>query len=110
MSLYVVSLTVPPQTSINKPVSEVLIPLDNHITEISMMYPDGCLGTVGIRFLDYGAQFAPLPSGRWITGNDNILRWRERRRLSGSPHRLIIEGYSDALDYPHTIEIKMEIV
>lgn len=69
----------------------------------------GAYHAVGVRLLDRGRQIAPVPSG-WITGNNEVVSWSEDRRLEGPPFEITIEAYSIAEDWPHVVEIQLEVI
>jgi hypothetical protein len=92
-----ISLTVPPNTPENKPVNIVLRPTARQLKELSVGFPPGSLGSVFARVSDYGSQILPL-SG-WINSDTSI---QYNRRLTDQP-RLVLEAYSVAEDWPHTI-------
>lgn len=108
MAIYVQDIVVPPSTPEYKPVEIFIRPGVGHIRRVSLLFPSGSLGLVGVRLLDEDRQFAPLPSG-WISDNDKEVSWNENRYLQGPPYRIKVQGYSTALDWPHTITVKLEI-
>lgn len=105
MSLYRSSLTIPKNTPETSPVSVEINPIDQVLGRISIYLPPGCLDAVHWRIFDGAKQIAPLPSG-WL---DTSETWMEGRRLEGPPRRIVLEGYSEAVDYEHTITIVCEI-
>jgi hypothetical protein len=108
MALYTLELTVPPNTPESAPVQAVLTPGVRFIRSVEIMFPNGCLGAVGVRLLEDGRQFAPLPFG-WIRDNNRVIAWRETKQLGGPPYRITVQGISNASDWPHTISFRMEI-
>lgn len=108
MAIYTADITVPPKTPYYAPVEIFIRPGVGFLRRASILFPAGSLGLIGIRLLDEDRQFAPLPSG-WITDNDKEVSWSENRRLQGPPYRVKVQGYSNALDWPHTISIKLEV-
>lgn len=81
------------------------------VDRVSVHFPDGPLGTCGIRILDRDAQFAPAgPTYGWIVDNANIVEWDEDHELDGPPWEINFEGYNMAVDHDHKIQIRMEIV
>lgn len=98
-------LIIPPNTPSRTPIREVIKPTVGFISEIEVYFRDGCLDAVGVRILDGDRQFAPMPSG-WLKDNNNHVRWLENKHLEGAPYVITMEGYSDALDWEHTITFK----
>ena len=107
MALYTAALTVPPNTSEGAPVQYVLHHGGRRLHYASILFPNGCFNVVGIKLMDDYSQFAPLPSG-WIFGNDRVVAWSENIHLSDT-HRITIQGYSLAEDWPHTPIVYLEI-
>lgn len=104
--LWLAVLAVPPNTPISTPVSAILHPTLGLLTGVEVYFRDGCLDAVGIRILERGRQLAPMPDNTWLRDNNNHIAWSEYRRLEGSPYELAVEGYSIALDWTHTIDVK----
>lgn len=103
--IYADTITIPPRTPENAPTEIVIKPGVGYIERVEVLFLEGSLGTVGIRLMDENRQFAPLPSG-WI--HDSVT-WIENRRLQGPPYRIVIQGKSNAADWPHSVRIRMEI-
>jgi hypothetical protein len=103
--LVVYDLIIPPNTLQSIPLSAVIKPTVGLLTGIEVYFRDGCLDAVGVRILDGGRQIAPFPSG-WLRDNNRHITWSENRQLEGPPYVLVVEGYSLALDWPHTITFK----
>jgi hypothetical protein len=102
-----ISFTVPPNTPDSQPV-EAVIPISAPILrDIDAYFPEGCKNVVGIRFKDYGSQF--WPETGWLYGANRSLSWNGRKRLTGPGYWLVVQGYSRASDWPHTIEINVTV-
>lgn len=103
MPLHIVNLTVPPNTPDYAPAQVTLNPGMSYITRIGVLFPNGCLGAVGVRLSLGGVQFAPVTG--WLHGNGEVVTWEENRSLGQDP-RVVCEGYNNAEDWPHTLEIR----
>ena len=103
--IVVADLTIPPNTPEYNPIQLVIKPTVGNLTGIEVYFRDGCLDAVGVRISDNSRQLAPMPSG-WLRDNNNHIAWAENKRLEGPPYILIVEGYSIALDWEHTITFK----
>lgn len=104
--IYEQTLTVPPNTPEASPVEIVINPGVGRLMGVQIIFMEGCLGAVGIKLMDENRQFAPLPSG-WL---HDTASWIENRKLQGPPYRVIVKGMSEALDWPHKVRIRLEIV
>jgi hypothetical protein len=109
MAIYSAQLTIPPRTPESSPAYVLITPLNGLLQYMEIIFPNGPAGVVGVRVLDEGRQIAPIPSG-WIFGNDDKIPWHDGRRLQGPPYRVIFQGFSNAIDWPHTINLRLEIV
>ncbi len=106
---YQVALEVPANTPEAAPVSMTLTPGAGFLSFIQAIFPPGALGAVGVKVFEAGSQIAPMPYG-WAHGNAEVITWQINRRLQGPPYRLVFSGYSTALDWPHTITFRMELI
>ena len=100
-------LTIPAQTPERSPVCEIYQLTQRYLTGLSITFPPGCKGAVGIRITDNGSQFAPYPNG-WYTGNGETIQWGGARRMEGPPYTLIVYAYNIAIDYAHTITLRTQ--
>lgn len=106
--MIVESITVPNKTPSRAPYKIEVKPLVRVLYGIDILFPSGCLGAVGIRFLDWGSQFAPLGVG-WFSDNDKLVTWRGFKYLSGPPYIIQVETYNHAVDYNHTLEVRFDV-
>ncbi len=97
-------ITVPPNTPEKNPVETVLRLTSRNLRSVSLLFPSGCVGAVGIRLSENNNQFAPLEG--WIYGENQVISWAENKRLPDSP-RISIFGYSLAEDWSHTIDVTL---
>ena len=109
MAYYEGVIVVPPNTPEHTPTEIVTRPLQGFIKNVSVLFPLGALGLVGIRISEDNRQFAPI-SGGWIKDNDKAVNFQVNRQMQGPPYRVVIHGYSNASDWPHTITVRLEIV
>lgn len=100
-----VDLVIPPNTPEYAPVSVEVRPTVGILNGVEVYFRDGCLDAVFVRIMEGDRQFAPMPSG-WLHDNNNHIYWKESKHLEGPPYVLKVEGYSIALDWPHTITFK----
>lgn len=105
---YIQTLTVPANTSQSSPVRLDIRPIAGKLIAIELEFPAGTLNTTGIRILERGKQVFPYPSG-WKFGNDETVKARLNWRCEGPPYEILVEGYSIAIDWPHTVTIDLEV-
>lgn len=104
--IYEQTLTVPPNTPESSPVEMVIRPGVGRLMGVQVVFLEGSLGAIGIRLMDENRQFAPLPSG-WMYDSAS---WGENKRLQGPPYRVTVQGISTALDWPHKVRIRLELI
>jgi hypothetical protein len=109
MAYYEGIIIVPPNTPEHTPAEIVVRPLQGLIKNVSVLFPAGALGLVKIRIMEDNRQFAPANSG-WISDNNKEVNFQANRQMQGPPYRVVIQGYSNASDWLHTITVRMEIV
>jgi len=102
--LYTAILTVPANTPVYSPVNTIVRPTARHITGVSILFPNGVDGAVGIRITDNGNQIIPVND--WLYGNNETIQVNEDRIISDAA-RLIVEGYSTAEDWNHTVNVRV---
>jgi len=111
MTLYTQVITVPPATRPRQAQSTLLEVQAAVVDHVSIAFEDGCFRTVGVRLLSRNRQFAPHdPPGGWLFGNNEKVEWREEHTLDGPPYLIDIQTHSMAADYPHEVEVRLEIV
>lgn len=109
--IYQAALTVPANTPEDAPVIAILRPTVSYIQTVSVYFRDGCLDAVGVRIEGAGSHpIAPLPGGQWFKDNNYHIVWSEGTILEGPPFLVYILGYSLAVDWPHIIDVRMEII
>jgi len=110
MPLYVTALTVPANTSVDKPVEAELTIEGDVLRTLWVHFPDGCVGLVGFRLM-YGIyQVAPKPMGVWLAGNGETVQWLEYWVLPESPCVVRLQGCSPGTEYDHTLIVRLETV
>jgi hypothetical protein len=110
--LYVLSLTIPANTSADSPVTAELTPKDRLIEHGRVSFPAS--DKVGVRFCDrqMGANWMPAPASTdgWLTGTSEAVQWGEDYELSGPPYRIIMCGYNTDASAAFTVRAQLEIV
>lgn len=109
MRVYMLPVTVPPNTPRTAPLQQINSLGGRRIEYGEIIFPDGPLGLTGVRLLDNGKQISPLPSGAWLTGNNRAISFIRNYVMEGPPYMFMIEAYNDADDWPHTPVIRLEV-
>ena len=109
MSLYIVTIDIPSQTRPRLATSTVLEVRERVVDACSVYFEDGCYNAVGVALRNRDKQFAPYGEG-WIVGNDGTISWNEEYILEQAPYKIEILTYNLAVDYPHRVELRIELV
>ena len=103
MTLYVVDLTVPKDTSQTNPEEETVKIEEEVIVSIECHFPPGCRGMVYTACYYGEEQLFPRPYGSYLHGDGETIRWSEYYELPHTPCVLTIRGWSPGTNYDHTI-------
>lgn len=104
--IYLKALTIPPNTPEKTPVSIVFLAPARNLKNIAIYFPDGALDSTFVRVLEGGRQL--FPASGWVAGNNETIADDSNHRLTDL-RRLVLEGYSLAEDWPHTIQISFKV-
>jgi len=103
MTLYVVDVTIPANTSQTSPKEETVKIEEEVIVSIECHFPPGCRGMVYTACYYGEEQLFPRPYGSYLHGDGETIRWSEYYELPESPCILTIRGWSPGTIYDHTI-------
>lgn len=107
--LYKFSVTVPVSTLAANP-SELAVKLSpGHVSSLSITFPAGCEGLVGIRILRGAFQLWPLTSTDWIDGDDHTHVIPARQQMRSGETRLRILAYNLDTSNEHTVSISFTV-
>ncbi len=108
--IYKIELTVPANTAKVDFVSDTMKLTKGVIKVISVYFPWGCAGLVGIQIIRRTWPLMPLTRGEWMTGNELLHSYNYNFNLTTQPYELIIRGYNLDDSYEHTPFIIIEIL
>jgi len=106
MAIYIVKLTIPPNTPKDSPVSTTVELKKAVLTRISVRIPAGHHALAGLRILYGRLRLWPEERDTWITGDDETLVWDEYFELPHDPTRLTVEGYNEDDTYEHAFYLR----
>lgn len=72
------------------------------LTKVSVYFPWGCAGLVGIRVLHYEHQIYPTNPVEWFTGNEIQIEFRDEYLIEQGAGEFKVEGYNQDDFYTHT--------
>jgi hypothetical protein len=102
------TITTPPNTFEQAPRVTPVLLLGRRLAMCSVVFPDGCLYAVGVRIKSYGTFIIPFNVG-WIIGNNEHLDFYPNIILEGPSYKVEVETCNYAVDYPHTVNISLEV-
>ena len=103
MTLYVVDVTVPPDTPKEAPVEYEVEVWEEVIVSLECHFPLGCRGRVYTAVYYGEEQLFPRPFGVYLRGDGETIKWQEYYELPHVPCVLRIRAWSPGTRYPHTI-------
>lgn len=106
---YVEEFTIPAKQPEYNPSILVITPIVGFFVGGQVTFAAGALNVVRFRIMDENRQLYPYPHG-WKAGNNATIAFEIKKRLQGPPYRIVIQGYSDAIDWPHKLIIDLEVI
>jgi len=103
MTLYIVDVTVPADTSQTDPVEYTVKIEEEVVVSVSCFFPAGCRGMVYSAVYYGEEQLFPRPYGKYLHGDNETIGWQEYYELPESPCILTIRAWSPGTSYSHTI-------
>lgn len=103
-------LTLSPNTQIASPTRLTTKLCIGILEKISVYFPWGCAGLVGIRILHYEHQLCPTNRGEWFTGNEINIEFRAEYFIWEGENDFKIEGYNLDDFYEHTPLISYNVL
>ncbi len=100
--------TIPANTAVTAPLRYVIAIDIGTIKTISVHFPYGCAGLVGVRVLYASWQIWPISLNEWLIGNDLILTYSCDYVVETEPKDVIIEAYNLDDTFDHTPEFIIE--
>ena len=105
MPIYAKYITTPAKTQ-----NEETIEIEGYaLTNVSILFPPGCLGLVGVT-VNYGIkQIAPFNEGEQLRGNGETIQFGEFWILPEERTKLTIVVNNEDDTYPHTIYVRLVV-
>jgi hypothetical protein len=80
------------------------------IKEVSVYFPWGCAGLVGVRILHYEHQLYPTNLDEWLTGNEILVKFEDEYLILEGPNEFKLEAYNEDNFYPHTPIVSFNVL
>lgn len=107
--LSVMELTIPAQTGKGQPTSGFVVLPVGTINQVSVLFPPGVVGLVGLRCYVNEFPVVPVSADGWLVGNAETVRWSEWIRLMPTEREFVGYGYNLDDTYDHTLYIRINV-
>ena len=87
-------ITILPSTPEAKPKREITKVCYGVLKQVSVYFPWGCAGLVGVRIIHYEHQLYPTNSDQWFTGNEIEIKFSCDYKILQGWSDFKIEGYN----------------
>lgn len=107
--IYQLEQNVPANTGKDEFITSTIKVTKGRIKGMSVFFPWGCAGLVGIQIVRRTWPLMPLTRGEWLTGNDIYHSYKYDYNLDTRPFELIVRAYNldDSYDHKPFIIIEM---
>ncbi len=106
---YTIDLLIPRNTPKTAPVTGDIDFAPMLADNVSITFPAGCVGLVGIRFKYQSRVLWPYNTDAWYKGNDQAVEFTPNLKLEEEPLTLTIEGYNLDDTYQHTVIVLLDV-
>jgi hypothetical protein len=98
---YQLELAIPPNTTKDNPQYDALGVTSGNIISLSIYFPWGCAGLVGVQILRNTYQLMPLTRGEWLIGNDIYIVSEYNFSIDVDPYELNVVSFNNDDTYNH---------
>ncbi|GAG41849.1 unnamed protein product, partial [marine sediment metagenome] len=103
-------IDLPPETYTEaEPYREEIKVMAGVVTDVSIFFPAGCGGLVGLRILRGSMVLWPRNPDTWFVSDDNTIKFPERYLLNERPYSFTVEAYSESVDWDHTVTVSINV-
>ena len=95
-------ITILPETTASNPKRVITKVCYGVLKKVSIYFPWGCAGAVGIRILHYEHQLYPTNPDEWFTGNEIEIPFSCEYEIFQGWNDFKVEGYNECDFFPHT--------
>lgn len=107
--LYKEEITTPINTARTSPMRTELELAVGVVSHVSLSFPAGCAGLVGLRVLDGLLQLWPLTPGEWFITDNFTIDFPENRLLTSGAKTYTIETFNEDTRYSHTVTAQVHV-
>lgn len=80
------------------------------LVKVSIYFPWGCAGYVGIRILHYEHQLYPTNLDEWFIGNEIQIEFECAYPIREGRNQFYVESYNEDDFYPHTPIVSFDVM
>ena len=99
---FVYPVTVEPGTTESDPHRLLIKLCVGVLQKVSIYFPWGCAGLVGLRVLHYEHQLYPTNPDEWFVGNEILVEFKDEYLIVEGPNEFKIEAYNLDDFYSHS--------
>jgi hypothetical protein len=107
--IYETRCPTPKKTAALNPVVTFLPVHPGHIQQVSVEFPLGCCGLVGVAIDYWSHQVWPANPGAWFTGDGAPLAWGEDLDMNDEPYEFKIRTYNLDDTFAHSPVVRIQI-
>lgn len=108
--IYHIEVNIPANTPKDDYVSSTIKVTKGRVKTLSVFFPWGCAGLVGLQIIRRTWQLMPLTNNEWLKGNDILHSYIYDYDLMTEPYELIVRGYNVDDSYDHKPFIIVEVL
>jgi len=109
MPIYVTTITAPPNTSKGAPKETDFYIEGELLTEVQIVIPPGHCALTGIQAFYGIEQLFPLPTGEWLTGDSEVLKFPQYWPIPFQGTTIKLKTYNEDDTYDHTFILRFII-
>lgn len=107
--LYKKEITIPINTLKGSPMRTDIELAVGVVTRVSLSFPAGCAGLVGLRVRDGLHQVWPLTHGEWFITDNFTIDFPEKRFLTKGAKTYTVESFNRDTHYEHTVTVQVHV-
>ena len=108
-------LNVPANTPNTSPISQAIELTKGFVAKVSIRFPSGPAGLLGIAIFDGATQLWPGITATWFTGDNETIEFETEYvvpfvNTGAEKYKLTAKGFNDDDTYPHTALVRIWVV
>lgn len=108
--LFEYPLTVPYGTPAAKPETLEALLCAGTVTRVSVQFPAGCAGMVGVSIWRHDHQVWPVNLDEGIAAEDHVVEFPVSYDLDDEPFAFTLKAWSPGTTYPHVITFRFALL